>query len=167
MSGIEMKVASSFWKYKEKAENNWVTAKILHRRLCSGPRGENKWIWWGEQISCLHMQLINICIRVTFLFPALPCRAWIITAAFIWDLASIFDRVIVIFALSPLEIVIVLGFALVLIICGMVLTSGCLFWAAVLTALKGLDTTVNGGPESLDIIRCGLEARWKISECSE
>lgn len=55
--------------------------------------------------------------------------------------------------LSPLQFIIWLGFALVIVICSVVLVSGFFFF---LTALKGLDTTINGGPKALNIVRGGL-----------
>lgn len=100
-----------------------------------------------------NLQLIIVSCGFLSFFSPRFCRRTRIVTALVRDLATIFNRIIVVFLLSPFQFIIWLGFALVIVICSVILVSGFFF---LLAALKGLDTTINGGPKALNVVRGGL-----------
>lgn len=103
------------------------------------------------------MLLIVISASSCFVSPPFPCGTRVVGVGFIRDLASIFYRIIIVFDLSPLKLIILLGFAF-LVICVVIMVSGGFpLGAFVLAALQRLDATINGSPQALNVIRCRLQ----------
>ena len=106
--------------------------------------------------------LIVISASSCFVSPPFPCGTRVVGVGFIRDLASIFYRIIIVFDFSPLKLIILLGFAF-LVICVVVMVSGGFpLGAFVLAALKGLDAAINGSPQALNIIRRRLQTNKQI-----
>ena len=99
-----------------------------------------------------------------FISPPFPCGRRVVCVGFIRDLASIFYRIIIVFDLSPLKLIILLGFAF-LVICVVIMVSGRFpLGAFVLAALKRLDATINGSPQALNVIRCRLQTNKQTNK---
>ena len=99
-----------------------------------------------------------------FISPPFPCGTRVVGVGLIRDLASIFYRIIIVFDLSPLKLIILLGFAFLVICVVIMVSGGFALGAFVLAALKRLDATINGSPQALNVIRCRLQTNKQTNK---